>query len=60
MHTKLTNTPGTARAIDLSVLPSPAALLTSSLLFEMSDNIPCDGMSAIVILIFHKTTMKIM
>ena len=60
MHTKLTNTPGAASAIDLSVLPRPAALFTSSLLFEMSESMPCEGMSAIVIEMFQSTTTKIM
>ena len=60
IQTKLTNTPGAASAMDLSVLPSPAALLTSSLLFEMSESMPCDGISAIVMLMFQSTTTKIM
>lgn len=60
IHTKLTNTPGAASATDLSVLPSPAALLTSSLLFEMSESMPCEGMSAIVMDIFQSTTTKMM
>ena len=60
IQTTVMNTPEHASATDFSVFAQPAALLVSSGVPATIFSIPCDGISAIVMLTFQSIRMKVM
>ncbi len=58
--TTVTNTPGTASAIDFAMFEKLAARFLSSASGERSDSKPCDGISAKLMATFHNTVVIVM